>query len=47
MIQAEYNRLGMNKTAKATDIEMFADVIPKKFTINNQRTNGYKIIKIK
>ena len=47
MIQAEYNRIGMNKTAKATDIEMFADVVPKKFTNNNQRNNGYKIIKIK
>lgn len=44
MIQSEYNRLGMNKTAKATDIEMFADVKKVSYKdLFNKKQNGYKL----
>ena len=46
IIQAEYDRLGMNKTAKATDIFEFADAKESKIRINGKRVYGYKILKV-
>ena len=46
IIQAEYDRLGMNKTAKATDIFEFADAKESKIRINCKRVYGYKILKV-
>lgn len=47
MLQSEYDRLGMNKTAKANDIELYADVAERKFTIDGKRLYGYEILKIR
>ena len=46
MIQAEYDRLGMNATAKATEITKYVpDVIPARYTDENgKKQNGYKLI---
>lgn len=46
MIQAEYDRLGMNATAKATEITKYVpDVIPARYTDGNgKKQNGYKLI---
>ena len=46
MIQAEYDRLGMNATAKATEITKYVpDVIPARYTdANGKKQNGYKLI---
>ena len=45
MIQAEYNRLGMNATAKATDITKYVpDAVPTRFRDENgKKQNGYKL----
>ena len=45
MIQAEYDRLGMNATAKATEITKYVpDVIPARYTDENgKKQNGYKL----
>ena len=45
MIQAEYDRLGMNATAKATEITKYVpDVIPARYTDGNgKKQNGYKL----
>ena len=45
MIQAEYNRLGMNATAKATDITKYVpDAVPARFRDENgKKQNGYKL----
>jgi len=46
MIQAEYNRLGMNATAKATDITKYVpDAVPARFRDENgKKQNGYKLL---
>ncbi len=46
MIQTEYDRLGMNATAKATEITKYVpDVIPARYTDGNgKKQNGYKLI---
>jgi hypothetical protein len=46
MIQDEYDRLGMNAKAKATDIMKYVpDVIPARYTDENRKKqNGYKLI---
>ena len=46
MIQAEYDRLGMNATAKATEITKYVPgVIPARYTDGNgKKQNGYKLI---
>ena len=46
MIQAEYDRLGMTATAKATEITKYVPgVIPARYTDNNgKKQNGYKLI---
>ena len=46
MIQDEYDRLGMNATAKATEITKYVpDVIPARYTDGNgKKQNGYKLI---
>ncbi len=45
MIQAEYNRLNMNATAKATDITKYVpDAVPTRFRDENgKKQNGYKL----
>ena len=45
MIQAEYDRLGMNATAKATEITKYVpNVIPARYTDENgKKQNGYKL----
>ena len=45
MIQAEYNRLNMNATAKATDITKYVpDAVPARFRDENgKKQNGYKL----
>lgn len=46
MIQDEYDRLGMNAKAKATEITKYVpDVIPARYTDENgKKQNGYKLI---
>ena len=46
MIQAEYDRLGMKATAKATEITKYVpDVIPARYTDENgKKQNGYKLL---
>ena len=46
MIQAEYDRLGMTATAKATEITKYVPgVIPARYTDGNgKKQNGYKLI---
>lgn len=46
MIQAEYDRLGMNAKAKATEITKYvSSVIPARYTDENgKKQNGYKLI---
>ena len=46
MIQAEYDRLSIIKTAKATDITQFAHVKRIKETRDGKRINCYKIIEL-
>lgn len=46
MLQREYDRLGMNKTAKATDIVEFADAKECKIRVDGNRVYGYKILKV-
>ena len=47
MIQAEYNRLGMNATAKATDITKYVpNAVPARYKDENgKKQNGYKLKK--
>ena len=47
MIQNEYDRLGMNAKAKATDIMKYVpDAIPARYTDGDgKRQNGYKLKK--
>ena len=47
MIQAEYDRLSIIKTAKATDITQYAHVQKVKLTRDGKRINCYKIIELK
>ena len=46
MIQAEYDRLDMTATAKATEITKYVPgVIPARYTDENgKKQNGYKLI---
>ena len=46
MIQAEYNRLGMNATAKATDITKYVpDAVPTRYKDENgKKQKGYKLL---
>lgn len=46
MIQAEYNRLGMNATAKATDITKYVpDAVSARYKDENgKKQNGYKLL---
>jgi hypothetical protein len=46
MIQAEYDRLSIIKTAKATDITQYAHVQKVKLTRDGKRINCYKIIEL-
>jgi hypothetical protein len=47
MIQAEYDRLSIIKTAKATDITQYAHVQKVKLTRDGKRINCYKIIELR
>ena len=47
MIQAEYDRLSIIKTGKATDITQYAHVQKVKLTRDGKRINCYKIIELK
>ena len=46
MIQAEYNRLSIIRTGKATDITQYAHVQKVKLTRDGKRINCYKIIEL-
>lgn len=45
--QKIYNKLGIKKSAKATDINDYYDTKPIKITVDNIRLNGLEIIKTK
>ena len=47
MIQAEYDRLSIIRTGKATDITQYAHVQKVKLTRDGKRINCYKIIELK
>lgn len=43
-LQAIYNRLGITRTAKATDLDGLIECAPKKMTVEGKRENGYWIL---
>lgn len=43
-LQANYDRFGIKRTAKATDLEGLIECTPKKMTVGEKRENGYLII---
>ena len=43
-LQAIYDRFGITRTAKATDLDGLIECAPKKMTVEGKRENGYLIL---